>query len=106
MRTSGNRIALAGAMMLSGCAGIADWGSFDQGGGNVPVLTGASVTENRTPVDDALLCYGAALGSGGARRSPIGIGVGEVRDFTGRVTEGEGAPITQGAGLRGQSEMS
>jgi curli biogenesis system outer membrane secretion channel CsgG len=98
--------ALAAMALLAGCSGVPGGQFFGQGGGNLPVLTSASVTENRTPVDDALVCFGAALSQARGRRAPLSIGVGEVRDFTGRITEGEGAPITQGAALMVYSALA
>jgi curli biogenesis system outer membrane secretion channel CsgG len=99
-------LALAASAIVSGCSGIPLGTFFGQGSGSFPVLPGASVTENRTPVDDALVCYGAALSQERGRRAPLSVAVGEVRDFTGRVTEGEGAPVTQGAGLMVYSALA
>jgi curli biogenesis system outer membrane secretion channel CsgG len=101
-----NYFALLGAIALSGCSSIADFSSFNQGGGGIRVLTSSDVTENRTPVDDALLCYGKALSRERGTQAPIGIGVGDVRDFTGRITDTDGAPVTQGAGLMVYSALA
>lgn len=92
-------VTLALTLVIAGCTAPPPSRQFDQGGGNMPVLNSASVTENRTPVDDALVCYGEELSRSRGQRAPLGVAVGDVRDFTGRMTEGEGAPITQGAGL-------
>jgi curli biogenesis system outer membrane secretion channel CsgG len=79
---------------------------FDLEQGNVPVLTNALVTENRTPIDDALQCYGDALELSRKNSKPLGIAVGDVRDFTGRINDSEGAPVTQGAGLMVYSALA
>lgn len=89
--------AVVAALSLSGCANPAAMGVMSPGRGNASFLAGPGITPNRTPLDDALSCYGMALRRSG--RPTPGIAVGEVRDFTGRVTDTEGAQITQGGGL-------
>lgn len=94
---SGRIVAILSCLALSGCVGVPEVDTVETGGGGLPVVSGSSITENSTPVDTALVCYGEALRAAGQDR--IAIGVGEVRDFTGRVSDAEGAVITQGAGL-------
>lgn len=97
--------AIVSLFFLSACAQpIAKNFDFEQG--NVPVLNNALVTENRTPIDDALKCYGEALTLTRKKSKPLGIAVGDVRDFTGRINDSEGAPITQGAGLMVYSALA
>ncbi len=95
-RRAGLPPLLLATTLLAGCANPFAMGVTSLGRGNAPFLAGPGITQNRTPLDDALGCYGMAL-----RRSArtTGIAVGEVRDFTGRVTETDGAQITQGGGL-------
>ncbi|MGJ8605455.1 MAG: CsgG/HfaB family protein [Marivita sp.] len=93
------------SFFLSACA-LPDTNTLENGQGNAPVLAGVSVTENRTPVDDALSCYGDALSLVRKSRRPLGIAVGDVRDFTGRLSDSDGAPITQGAGLMMYSALA
>jgi curli biogenesis system outer membrane secretion channel CsgG len=91
-------LPFAALIALAGCSSLPRTSYFGGGGGNVPILASASIIENRTPVDDAMQCYGEALINGRKNVAPLGIAVGEVRDFTGRINDQEGAPITQGAG--------
>lgn len=90
--------------LVAACANPAAMGLHDMGRGNAPMLSGPGVTTNRTPLDDALACYGAALRRAG--KIGVGIGVGEVRDFTGKVSDIEGAQITQGGGLMVYSALA
>lgn len=100
------RLILVLVLCLSACSGVPSGRYFDPGGDNLPTLFSSPVTENRTPVDDALVCYGAALSASRGRRAPISVAVGEVRDFTGRRTDGEGNAVTQGAALMVYSALA
>lgn len=92
--------------LTTGCAGLSNDDFLSAGGGNFSVLATADVTENRTPVDDAISCYGGSLASARAGLSPLSIAVGDVRDFTGRLSDQEGAVVTQGAGLMVYSALA
>lgn len=69
----------------------------------VPVLQGASVRSNVTPMDSVLECYAERLQRSG--QSPVSIAVGEVRDFTGKQGGDEGFVITQGGSLMAYSAL-
>ena len=58
---------------------------------------GAPVRNNVTPMEAALGCYARSLAASG--RPPLVIGVGEIKDFTGRYSINEGNVITQGGSL-------
>lgn len=62
-----------------------------------PVLIGPAVRDNRTPMDGALTCYADHLAAAGKPR--LVIGVGDVRDYTGKYAVAEGNAITQGGAL-------
>lgn len=94
------------AMLLPGCADLPSMRVFQTGGGGLPVLAGASVSENRTPVDDALVCYGQDLVRAKGSSAKLAVGVGDVRDFTGRIDDLEGAVVTQGAALMVYSALA
>ena len=87
--------AMAGAMVLSGCA------STPNGGGNDGLyarpIGGAPVTSNPTPYSEALVCLANYARSQGVR-SPR-IAVGRLTDYTGRASLEGGAAVTQGATL-------
>ena len=58
---------------------------------------GTPVRNNVTPMEAALGCYARSLSASG--RAPLVIGVGEIKDFTGRYSINEGNVITQGGSL-------
>ncbi len=58
---------------------------------------GTPVRNNVTPMEAALGCYARSLAASG--RAPLVIGVGEIKDFTGRYSINEGNVITQGGSL-------
>jgi curli biogenesis system outer membrane secretion channel CsgG len=67
------------------------------GTGEEPTLIGPAVRDNRTPMDAALSCFASQLV---ARKGPrLVIGVGDVRDYTGKYSVNEGNAITQGGAL-------
>ncbi len=83
---------------LSGCAAV--------GGGiesqrvaphEVPIVIGAPVRDNRSPMEAALACFGDQLTATAGK--PVVVGVGEVRDYTGKYSINEGNAITQGGSL-------
>jgi hypothetical protein len=62
--------------------------------GEAPMQIGTPVRNNVTPMEAALGCYARSLAASG--RPPLVIGVGEIKDFTGRYSINEGNVITQG----------
>jgi curli biogenesis system outer membrane secretion channel CsgG len=65
--------------------------------GEVPVQLGTAPRHNFTPLEASLACFARALSASG--RPPIVVGVGEVKDFTGRYSINEGNVVTQGGSL-------
>ncbi|MEI6485310.1 MAG: CsgG/HfaB family protein [Sphingomonadales bacterium] len=65
--------------------------------GEVPIQIGPPARANVTPMEAVLACFTAKLGSSGRR--PVVIGVGDVKDFTGRYSINEGSVVTQGGSL-------
>ncbi len=65
--------------------------------GEAPTNYGVPVRSNRTPMEAALACFSGHLGSG-LRNAPV-IGVGEIKDYTGRYSINEGNVVTQGGAL-------
>lgn len=65
--------------------------------GEVPVQIGAPVRDNVTPMEGALACFAKTLSTSGRR--PLVIGVGDIKDFTGRYSINEGNVVTQGGSL-------
>ena len=65
--------------------------------GEALMQIGTPVRNNVTPMEAALGCYARSLAASG--RAPLVIGVGEIKDFTGRYSINEGNVITQGGSL-------
>lgn len=65
--------------------------------GEVPMQLGTAPRHNFTPLEASLACFARALSASG--RPPIVVGVGEVKDFTGRYSINEGNVVTQGGSL-------
>src|SRR5699024_9315131 len=71
--------------------------------GEVPIVYSSPVRTNVTPMDHALKCYGNKLSATGHKR--LAIGVGTVRDYTGKITDRSGYAITQGGSLMAYSAL-
>ena len=96
---SGRPILLASQVLwLSGCS-LSTIGVQTQqiAPGEAPMQIGTPVRNNVTPMEAALGCYARSLAASG--RPPLVIGVGEIKDFTGRYSINEGNVITQGGSL-------
>lgn len=65
--------------------------------GEMPIQLGSVVRDNVTPMESALACFAQALNTTG--RPPLVIGVGDVKDYTGRYSINEGNAVTQGGSL-------
>lgn len=68
------------------------------------VVSGPSVTDNSTPLDLALKCYGKLLErefsrshGKGSKSSSLSIAVGAIQDYTGKSSDVDGSVVTQGA---------
>jgi curli biogenesis system outer membrane secretion channel CsgG len=73
------------------------------GAGEAPTLIGPAVRDNRTPMDAALSCFASQLATHKGAR--VVIGVGDVRDYTGKYSVNEGNAITQGGALMVSSAL-
>lgn len=62
-----------------------------------PVITGSAVRRNFTPLDPAFVCMAQAIRD--KKQAPLGISVGDVKDYTGKFSQNEGSTITQGGSL-------
>ena len=82
------------AALLSGCVSLRQ---AQIAKGEVPILVGPPVRDNRTPMDPVIACYASELAAPGGR--PLVIAVGDVRDYTGKYSVTEGTTVTQGGAL-------
>ncbi|MDM0117589.1 CsgG/HfaB family protein [Variovorax sp. J22R133] len=63
-----------------------------------PMITmGPAVRENVTPMEPVLACFGDHIAA--SKQAPLVIGVGDVKDYTGKYNINEGNAITQGGAL-------
>jgi curli biogenesis system outer membrane secretion channel CsgG len=65
--------------------------------GEAPVLMGTPVRDNVTPLEGSLACIARTLNVAG--RAPLVVGVGDIKDYTGRYSINEGNAVTQGGSL-------
>lgn len=65
--------------------------------GELPIQLGTPARTNLTPLEASLACFAGDLAS--TRRPPIVVGVGEIKDYTGRYSINEGNVVTQGGSL-------
>lgn len=86
-------VAVTGAL-LAGCTIPA---AQKVAPGELPLVLGPPVRDNVTPMESTLACFADHVASTGNR--PIVIGVGDVKDFTGKYSLNEGNAITQGGAL-------
>ena len=97
-RLAGSGVRFAGvalvALSLGGCVSMRQ---ARLGAGEEPTLIGPAVRDNRTPMDAALACLAPTIKA--ARPRSLVIGVGDVRDYTGKYSVNEGNSITQGGAL-------
>lgn len=89
------RIAIIAVLTVSlaACASIS---TEQMARGEAAQPVGPPVRDNRTPMDPVFACYTAVLPS---KAKPPVIGVGEVRDYTGKFSNLEGNAVTQGGAL-------
>jgi curli biogenesis system outer membrane secretion channel CsgG/outer membrane protein OmpA-like peptidoglycan-associated protein len=87
-------LAAAAVAVLAGCV-AAPQQRFAPG--EAPVVLGPAVRDNVTPMEAVLACYADHVAA--TRRPPIVIGVGDVKDYTGKYSINEGNAITQGGAL-------
>lgn len=65
--------------------------------GEAPIQLGPPARPNVTPMEATLACFAAKLAA--SERPPLVIGVGDIKDFTGRYSINEGSVVTQGGSL-------
>lgn len=88
-------LALLLALLLAGCSHLP---STRRAEDQLPQLVGPRVTRNTTPLEPAFACMETALRQASAARMKIGVG--QVRDYTGKFSELDGgSAITQGGSL-------
>jgi len=92
--------AIAGFGLLGACVMPTDMKRVDQYGAGEPILLGSRVTNNTTPYDPLLACFGKQI-----KNNRPSIAVGDIRDYTGKSNQNEGFAISQGGSLMAYSAL-
>ena len=88
---------LAAMLGLAGCSSLQPYPTQQMAADEAPVVTGPSTRANYTPLEASFACLGDAIRRNG--QQPLGIAVGDVKDYTGKYSQNEGSTITQGGSL-------
>lgn len=89
--------SLAAMLGLAGCSSLQPYPTQQMAADEAPVVTGPSTRANYTPLEASFACLGEAIRRNG--QPVLGIGVGDVKDYTGKYSQNEGSTITQGGSL-------
>lgn len=96
-------MGLASLVALSACATTADIGSVWHHAQEAPAIYSSPVRNGVTPLTEPLACFGDLLEA--ERDAPLGIAVGDIKDYTGKQGQDEGFVITQGGALMAYSAL-
>jgi curli biogenesis system outer membrane secretion channel CsgG len=89
---------LFASTLLGGCTtGIAHLETVKNSPKEASIIISSPVRSNVTPMNEALSCFGGKLKA--AKKKPISIGIGDIKDYTGKQGQDEGYAITQGGAL-------
>ncbi|MEP6823791.1 MAG: CsgG/HfaB family protein [Ramlibacter sp.] len=88
---------LAAMLGLAGCSSLQPYPTQQMAADEAPVVTGPATRANFTPLEASFACLGDAIRRNG--QQPLGIAVGDVKDYTGKYSQNEGSTITQGGSL-------
>lgn len=92
------RVSAAALLLLvSACASLPDPLASDGPVAEAPVVRGPSVRRNHTPLEPAFGCLAQGIRNVG--QPVFGVGVGDIKDYTGKYSTLEGNTITQGGAL-------
>lgn len=90
--------ALASALLLAGCA-LPSYQRVQLAEDEASVIQGPSPRHNGTPLDSALACLSHRIVAGNPGKAPLSIAVGDIKDYTGKYSTGDGNVLTQGGAL-------
>ena len=88
-------LAVCISLLMIGCANVK---MQILSKGEAPVVVGPAVRDNRTPLESAMTCYNTKLANKLCGKK-LQVAVGEIKDYTGKVAESQGAAVTQGGSL-------
>ncbi|MEF9962994.1 MAG: CsgG/HfaB family protein [Comamonas sp.] len=90
--------ALATTLLLSGCA-LPTYQQVRMADDEAPVMQGPGPRHNGTPLDSSFACLSHRIVEQGKGRAPLSIAVGDIKDYTGKYSQGDGNVVTQGGSL-------
>jgi curli biogenesis system outer membrane secretion channel CsgG len=90
--------ALAATLLLSGCA-LPTYQQVRMADDEAPVMQGPGPRHNGTPLDNSFACLSHRIVEQRNGRAPLSIAVGDIKDYTGKYSQGDGNVVTQGGSL-------
>jgi len=90
--------ALAATLLLSGCA-LPTYQQVRMADDEAPVMQGPGPRHNGTPLDSSFACLSHRIVEQRSGRAPLSIAVGDIKDYTGKYSQGDGNVVTQGGSL-------
>ena len=91
--------ALATAALLAGCSAFPTYQGVQYAEDEATVLQGPSPRHNGTPLDGALACLSHRIVAHNQGKPPLSVAVGDIKDYTGKYSQGDGNMLTQGGAL-------
>lgn len=88
--------ATAAALLLGGCASPRH-AMQQMADDEVPVITGSAPRWNGTPLEPVFACLSQQIAA--TQRPALAIAVGDIKDYTGKYSQGDGNALTQGGAL-------
>ncbi len=89
---------LASAMLLGGCA-LPTYQQVQMAEGEAAVMQGPGPRHNGTPLDGVLACMSHRIVAQQGGKAPLSVAVGDIKDYTGKYSQGDGNVVTQGGAL-------
>ena len=89
---------LVAAALLTGCA-LPSYQRVQMADDEAAVIQGPNPRHNGTPLDGALACLSHRIVEQAQGRPPLSIAVGDIKDYTGKYSQGDGNVLTQGGAL-------
>ena len=103
-RSRARAIVAVSPLLLGGCVSDAvGIGTVRNHKMEAPIIYSSPVRNSATPLNAALACFGKKLKTSG--KKPLGIAIGDVKDYTGKQGQDEGFAITQGGALMAYSAL-
>ncbi len=89
---------LAATMLLGGCA-LPTYQQVQMAEGEAAVMQGPGPRHNGTPLDGILACLSHRIVAQQGGKAPLSVAVGDIKDYTGKYSQGDGNVVTQGGAL-------